>query len=72
MSERDRLTQSGRLDRNDLADQPDCSNQQARPRATDDRRGQVNPVDKPVPRSPEPEPDAVREAEEKLHRVKPY
>ena len=41
-------------------------------RGTDDRRSPVNPNDKPVPRSPEPEPDAVRAGVEKLERVKPY
>jgi hypothetical protein len=39
---------------------------------TDDRRSEVKPTDNPVPSSPEPDADAVREGEEKLGRVKPY
>ena len=38
----------------------------------DDRRGDVKPTDNPVPRSPEPEEESVRQGEEKLQRVKPY
>lgn len=41
-------------------------------RGTDDRRSPVNPNDKPAPRSPEPEHEAVRAGEEKLERVKAY
>jgi len=41
-------------------------------RRGDDRRSEVKPTDNPVPNSPEPEEDAVREGEEKLSRVKPY
>jgi len=44
----------------------------SRGRAADDRRETVKPTDNPVPRSPEPEEDAVRDGEEKLARVKPY
>ena len=41
-------------------------------RGEDDRRGEVQPSENPAPRSPEPDPDAVREGEEKLGYVKPY
>lgn len=41
-------------------------------RAGDDRRSEVKPTDNPVPSSPEPDADAVREGQEKLDRVKPY
>jgi hypothetical protein len=46
--------------------------QTSRGRGTDDRRAVVKPADHPVPTSPEPEEDAVREGQEKLARVKPY
>ncbi len=42
------------------------------PRGDDDRKNTVNPADNPAPSSPAPEPDAVREGEDKLERVKPY
>lgn len=41
-------------------------------RGGDQRREEVNPADNPVPQSPQPEHEAVREGEEKLRRVKPY
>ena len=41
-------------------------------RGDDDRRSERNPAESPVPRSPEPEENALREGEEKLGRVKPY
>lgn len=66
MDERDIAPQSGSSDRSQAGKQPRSG------RGADDRRTQVNPVDGPVPRSPEPEADAVREGEEKLRRVKPY
>jgi hypothetical protein len=41
-------------------------------RGNDDRRRAVDPTDRPVPTSPEPEEDAVKNGQEKLDRVKPY
>jgi hypothetical protein len=41
-------------------------------RGNDDRRSEVKPTDRAVPRSPEPEEDSVRKGWEKLERVKPY
>jgi hypothetical protein len=41
-------------------------------RRNDDRRQPVRPTDNPVPSSPQPDENAVREGEEKLSRVKPY
>jgi hypothetical protein len=41
-------------------------------RGNDDRRSAVKPTDRPVPHSPEPEEDSIREGQEKLERVKPY
>ncbi len=38
----------------------------------DDRRGTVNPNDRPVPSSPEPDEQALKKGEETLERVKPY
>lgn len=53
-------------------DIPQEQEQTPKRRAGDDRRGDVKPTDNPVPRSPEPEEEAVRAGEEKLDRVKPY
>jgi hypothetical protein len=38
-------------------------------RAKDDRRATVNPVENPVPSSPEPDSEAVRKGRETLDRV---
>jgi hypothetical protein len=65
MSDRDTHPQDRSADRRD-------AEQRRTGRGGDDRRGEVIPAEKPVPQSPEPEHDAVREGEEKLGRVKPY
>jgi len=62
MSKRDEIIQSD----------PEFEDPGSNRRAKDDRRGEVKPTDNPVPSSPEAEPEAVREGEEKLDRVKPY
>ena len=41
-------------------------------RGADDRRTGVKPTENPAPRSPNANPEAVREGEEVLERVKPY
>jgi hypothetical protein len=58
----------------DEINQPDVEseNPSSGSRVVDDRRGPVKPTDNPVPSSPEPDREAVREGEEKLDRVKPY
>jgi hypothetical protein len=38
----------------------------------DDRRGTVDPAKNPMPSSPEPNEQAVKEGEEILERIKPY
>lgn len=58
--------------RDETTQQDQQSETQSNPTAGDDRRSQVNPADNPRPNSPEAEADAVREAEEKLDRIKPY
>lgn len=65
---------TGRMSQTDEVSQPgpESENQSLSRRANDDRRGEVKPTDSPVPSSPEPDRDAVREGEEKLERVKPY
>ena len=52
--------------------QPDAKTENTPGRRRDDRRQEVKPTDKAVPRSPEPEHEAVRAGEEKLERVKAY
>jgi hypothetical protein len=56
----------------DLNRQNKSQDQTDSPRKTDDRRSEVRPTDNPVPSSPAPDADAVREGEEKLERIKPY
>lgn len=58
--------------RDETTQQDQQSETQSKPATPDDRRSAVNPADNPRPSSPEAEADAVREAEEKLDRVKPY
>ena len=41
-------------------------------RGTDERRQPVDPAQNPAPHSPEPDREAIAEAEETLERVKPY
>jgi hypothetical protein len=38
----------------------------------DDRRGTVDPAKNPMPSSPAPDEQAVKQGEEILERVKPY
>jgi hypothetical protein len=58
MTERDETTTEGR---ESFLDSPR--------RGDDDRRSRRNPAENPAPRSPDPEPDALRHGEEKLNRL---
>jgi hypothetical protein len=58
--------------RDDPTTQDQAHDETTTGRKIDDRRGDVKPTDNPVPSSPEPDADAVRDGEEKLDRVKPY
>lgn len=58
--------------RDDTTRQEQSQDQTGGAHKIDDRRGQIQPTDNPVPSSPEADADAVRDGKEKLERVKPY
>ena len=62
------------MSQTDDVTQPDLEidDETAPTRRIDDRRSEVKPTDNPVPSSPEPEPSAVKDGQDKLDRVKAY
>jgi len=51
---------------------PETDNTPQADAKADDRRGTVDPSQSPTPSSPEPNDQAVKQAEETLERIKPY